>query len=166
MRLQISPVGVAAVVTSPSVEKVKTRQRPGRKPSPETQALIAAMGADHAAGKPKRTSDYITLLKHADPKKSDGAASQIVRREAKRIFGSVISRAPKAKASSSGQRGRKASPATGILREKLATDKASGAVRDASYYLRWLMDQKGIGVGLKGGRPIVYRELRAARVAG
>ena len=158
MRLQISPVGVAVAAPSPTGEK--RQRRGGRKATPSTQALISQMQADHAAGKAGSTAHYTAWLMAKEPGKSEGAASQIVRREAKRIFGKSLGRSKKAKA---GKPGRKASPATGVLREKLAHDKAAGELRDASHYLRWLMDQKGHGLGLKGARPIVYRELRAVR---
>jgi hypothetical protein len=41
--------------------------------------------------------------------------------------------------------------------------KAKGDVRDAGHYARWVVDQPGNKMGLKAAKPMVYRELRAAR---
>lgn len=162
MRLQISPVGLQ--VAAPAVSAV-AKGRPGRKPSPATLQLIQAMEADKATGKPGSTQAYLGILMAADPKRSEGAARQIVQREAKRIFGATLGRAKGKGRRKGGRRGggRQPNPVTVMLREKLAKDKEAGGLRDASHYVRWVVDQPGIKVGLKGARPIVYRELRAVR---
>ena len=71
----------------------------------------------------------------------------------------------KAKARKTTSRGGGRQPNTGtmLLRQKLAQDKEAGALRDATHYVRWLVDQPGANVGLKGARPIVYRELCNAK---
>jgi len=63
--------------------------------------------------------------------------------------------------SKGGPRGRKPSTATTMLREKLAKDKDAKALREAAFYIRWLVDKANIG--LKQAQPVVYRELRALR---
>jgi len=159
MRLQIGPVTATA---GPVVALTAPVGRRGRKPTAATVALIEAMQADRAAGAPRSTAAYVQVLRTADPKKSEGAAGQIVRREAKRIFGTTPRSAAKAKGGRTGKRGggRQPNPATVLLRQKLQEDKAKGDVRDATHYLRWIVDQPGVKIGLKGARPIVYRERR------
>lgn len=158
MRLTLSPAG--AIAPSP-VADVKARGKAGRRPSPATQALIAAMTAD--GGHPRSRSDYLDVLRQAGHKGSDNSADLIINREAKRIFGGRLGRGRKANVGKGRKGGRQASPATAILREKLAKDKASGELRDAPHYLRWVVDQPGVELGLKQARPIVYRELRQVR---
>jgi len=60
-----------------------------------------------------------------------------------------------------GPRGRKPSPATTMLREKLAKDKDAKTLREAAFYIRWVVDKAN--VGLKQAQPVVYRELRAIK---
>lgn len=159
-RLRISPEG-APPATGPAATRVG---RPGRKPSAATLKLIQAMEADKAAGKPGSTQGYLGILMSADSKRSEGAARQIVMREAKRIFGATLGRRNK-RGGKRGRRGggRRPNPVTVLLREKLAKDKEAGSLRDAAHYVRWVVDQPGTKIGLKGARPIVYRELRSAR---
>ena len=92
-------------------------------------------------------------------------ASLIVSREARRVFGQNLPRQKGLKRTRKPgkTRGRKASLETELLRAKIASDKAAGEVKDARHYLAWLMEQPGVTLGLKPARPIVYRELRAAR---
>lgn len=120
------------------------------------------MQADHARGSQRSRAEYLHVLRENGGPSSANAAGIIVLREAKRIFGKPLGRGKK---NAKGKRGggRQPSPATAMLREKLTHDKTSGDLRDAAHYLRWLMDQKGHGLGLKGARPIVYRELRTAK---
>jgi hypothetical protein len=159
VQLQISPVG--APIEKAASAPAKPPGRPGRKPSPSTLALIQAMEADKAAGTPKSTQDYMAILRERDPGKSDMAARQIVMREAKRIFGQTLGRGKSSAEGRPGRsRGRQPNPITVLLREKLAEDKSSGGLRDASHYVKWAVDQPGVKLGLKGVRPIVYREFR------
>jgi hypothetical protein len=153
MRLTLSPAASLAPSTEP-------RGRPGRKPSPATQALVAAMQTD--GSKPRGRLEYLRILREAGHKGSDNSAALIVNRESKRIFGKPLGRATE-KRSVGREGGREASPATVILRQKLEADKASGELRDAKHYVRWVVDQPGVKLGLKQARPIVYRELRLTR---
>jgi hypothetical protein len=124
------------------------------------------MEADVAAGGPRGRQDYLKILRDAGGPKSSNAAGIIVNREAKRAFGKPLGRGKKGRAKrGKGRRGggRQPSPATSLLREKLLKDKTAGELRDPPHYVRWVVDQPGVKIGLKAARPIVYRELRAAR---
>ncbi len=126
------------------------------------------MAKDSQAGHPKSRGDYLAVLMGAGGPESPNAAGVIVNREAKRAFGHPLGRGKAKGASKDGRKGarrggRQASPATAALRVKLAEDAAKGALRDAPFYVRWVVDQHGAKLGLKGARPIVYRELRAHR---
>ena len=163
VRIQLSPAGLAQASGGSNATPVP-KGKPGRRPGPATLKLVEAMQADAKAGGPRSRTEYVALLQDAGGPKTPNGAGLIVLREAKRIFGGPLGRGKKAKATGGRHgHGRQASPATALLREKLAADKAAGGLRDAAHYLRWLMDQKGHGLGLKAGRPIVYRELRAAK---
>jgi hypothetical protein len=119
------------------------------------------MQADAAAGRPRSYADYRDLLRKAG-NRSETSAQFIVAREAKRIFGRTLGRGGKGRRNAGkGGGGRKPSPLSVMLREKIQTDKGGEGLRDASHYVRWLVDKAGIG--LKKARPVVYRELRAAR---
>lgn len=126
--------------------------------------LREAMQADAQANRPRTRAVYLALLGEAGGPSSANAAGIIVNREAKRAFGRPLGPG-KAKAGKAGRRGggRQASPATVALRAKLQADKAKGDLRDPPHYVRWLVDQPGIKMGLKQARPVVYRELRQAR---
>ena len=130
----------------------------GRPPSPATRRLVDAMKKDAAKGGPRPRQDYLDVLRQAGGPRSDAAAGMILRREAKRIFGRPLGRAKAATPAKS--HGRKPGPHILSLREKLHTDKAASNLRNANHYVRWLLDQPGISLGLKQARPIVYRELR------
>lgn len=151
VRLQLSPAGVAV---APAVVK----GRPGRKPSPATQALQKAMAEDAQAGRKRSRAAYLQVLRDHGHN-SSASAGAIVAREAKRHFGAALGRSPKRARGRGG--GRQASPATAELRQKMADDAAKGELRDVNHYVRWLVDKAGIG--LKKARPIVYRELRRAK---
>jgi hypothetical protein len=161
MRIQLSPVGMAQELPGALPSK-PPRGKAGRKPGPATVKLIQAMQADAQAGAPRSRVEYISLLQAAGGPKTPNGAGLIVLREAKRIFGGPLGRGKKAQSSRRGA-GRQASPATAVLREKLKADKAAGPLREPVHYIRWLVDQPGVKIGLKGARPIVYRELRAAK---
>lgn len=135
----------------------------GRPPSPATQTLRAAMQQDSTAKAPRPREAYLKLLQEAGGPKSRNAAGIIVNREAKRFFGRSLGRGKRSAKGKGVKRGagRQASPATALLRAQLQQDKAQGSLRDAKYYVRWLVDK--VNMGLKGARPIVYRELRAVR---
>ena len=153
-KLQLSPVG-----TSPTQNRQS--RKPGRRPSPATQALIQAMASDASGSGPRSNDEYRQLLERAGHK-SKATAQGIVAREARRIFGRPLGRARKPQARAT-RRGRKPNPATLLLRERIAADKTNGTLREPPHYVRWIVDQPGIKMGLKAVRPIVYRELRAAR---
>src|SRR5437868_3344066 len=150
VRIQLSPVGMAVPVSSatahPMKDVVAPRGRPGRKPSPATVKLIEAMRADAAAGQPRTRTDYLAVLRGAGGPASDNAAGIIVNREAKRVFGAPLGRLAGIRRGKAGPRGR-GSPATAMLREKLAADKEKGDLRNAPYYTRWLVDQEGLQMG-------------------
>lgn len=136
----------------------KMASRPGRKPSPATQTVIAAMKED--GGKPRSRADYLAMLRRAGHRGSDHSAALIVNREAKRIFGRPLGRA-RSPEPVRRTPGRQASPATTMLRAKLADDRQRGGVAPAKTYVRWLVDHADVGI--RKARPIVYRELRAVR---
>jgi hypothetical protein len=160
IRLQISPAG--AVGPGLPGAPAKPKGRAGRKPSPATVALQAAMAEDAQTGRQRSRSAYIQVLKEHGHKASAASASVIVSREAKRAFGKPLGRGRKGRRGKAGRGGgRVASPATAHLREKIGDDKAKGDLRDTGHYVRWLVDKAGIG--LKKARPIVYRELRQAK---
>jgi hypothetical protein len=124
------------------------------------------MQADAAADKQRSRIEYLEVLRAAGHKGSDNSGGLIINREAKRVFGKSLGRQKglKRQVSKGGKRrGRGPASETVLLREKLQADKASGSLRDAKHYLGWLMDQPGVKIGLKPAKPIVYRELRAAR---
>jgi hypothetical protein len=160
VRIQLSPAGI--VVAAGRQVPMPTKGTPGRKPSPATVKLRETMQADAAAGTQRSRADYLTILTEAGGPKSSNAAGIIVNREAKRAFGHPLGRAKTRKARGR-KGGRQASPVTVLLREKLHADKTDGGLRDAPHYVRWVVDQPGVKMGLKQARPIVYRELRVAR---
>lgn len=162
VRFHISPVNGAT--STPAPVPAPVRGRPGRKPSPATVTLVRAMQADAAAGRPRGRQEYLRVLREAGGPASDNAAGIVINREAKRIFGASLSRVVKGRRAGgrAGKRGPK-SPATEKLRAKLAADKEAGDLRDAQYYIRWLVDQDDLKLGLMKARPIAYRELRVAR---
>jgi len=158
-RLRITPEGI----TAPDSKRGSAKGRPGRKPSAATIELIAAMQADKEMGKPGSTQDYLAVLRKADPTRSESAARQVVQREAKRVFGATLGRGKTIGKPRRPGGGRQPNPLTLKLRAKLAEDKAAGSLREASHYVRWMVDSPGVKLGLKGARPIVYRELRQIR---
>ncbi len=164
VRIQLSPAGLAPA--SPSAASGGARKAAGRPPSPATLKLREAMQADAQANRPRSRAAYLALLGEAGGPSSPNAAGIIVNREAKRAFGRPLGRGKgKARAGRRGGRkaGRQASPGTVALRTKLQADKANGGLRDAPHYVRWLVDQPGVKIGLKQARPVVYRELREAK---
>ncbi|MHB8632569.1 MAG: hypothetical protein ACYDBQ_01190, partial [Thermoplasmatota archaeon] len=131
-------------------------QRAGRPASPATVKVKEAMQADAAAGGPRPRSEYVAMVM-AGGVASQTAAGIIVAREAKRTFGHLL---PRSKAPAR-RGGRRASKPTGVMRARLAEDARNGSVGSVVHYVRWLVDEAGIG--LKQARPIVYRELRALK---
>ena len=133
----------------------------GRPPSAATQALIDAMQRDRAAGRARARAEYLAVLARAGHKGSPQSASLIVLREAKRIFGRPLGRRGRRAGTRAPGGGRKPGPATRLLRERLAKDKAAGTLHDAAHYVRWLVEKSN--QGMKRVRPVVYRELRALK---
>ncbi|MCA1820042.1 MAG: hypothetical protein LC620_08360 [Halobacteriales archaeon] len=150
IRFQLTPLLEAASASEGG-------KRRGRKPNPATQAVIDAMQADAAKGAPRSRAEYLSILEEAGHK-GTATAGIIIAREAKRAFGHTLGRA---KETGRGGGGRKASPLSAQLREKLQQDKAGEGLRDPAHYVRWLVDKSNLG--LKRVRPVVYRELRAAK---
>jgi hypothetical protein len=131
--------------------------------------LKAAMEKDQRAGKMRDRSYYLELLRSAGHSSSLTSANLIVSREAKRVFGRTLARRKglsRVKAGGGHTRGRRPSRETELLRNKLASDKASGQLRDGAHYVAWLMDQPGVTRGIRKTRPMVYRELRRIVVKG
>jgi hypothetical protein len=165
VRIPLSPVGAMG---APAPIASVPRKGAGRPPSAATLALREAMAKDAQGGHRRTRAHYLALLQGVGGPKSPNAAGIIVNREAKRAFGHPLGRG-KAKGASKGaakgrrRGGRQANPATAALRAKLAEDAAKGDLRDAPHYVRWVVDQPGNKLGLKGARPLVYRELRATR---
>ena len=110
---------------------------------------------------PRTRADYLEVLRGAGHKGSPNSAALIVNREAKRAFGKPLPRRQQAGPRLRTHSGRQASPATSMLREKLAEDKAGSGLREATHYVRWLVDKANVGI--QKARPVVYRELRALR---
>ena len=160
LRLQIGPADALPARSA----QVATGARRGRKPSPATAALAQAMQADASSGKPRSRQGYLQILREGGHQGSEASAGLIVAREAKRAFGMPLGRGKKARKAKNGRGGgRKASPATALLRNRLTADHAKGEVKEAGHYVRWVLDQPGVKLGIKGVRPIVYRELRAIK---
>lgn len=137
IRIQLPPAGVMgapAPIASPA------RKGAGRPPSAATLALRDAMAKDAQSEHPRSRAHYLAVLQGAGGPVSPNAAGIIINREAKRAFGHPLGRG-KAKGASKGARrgGRQASPATAALRAKLAEDAARGEVRDAPFYVRWVV---------------------------
>lgn len=138
----------------------------GRPPNPSTDQLRVMLRKDAAAGKLHEASHYIDWLSGIEKKAKATTIQQTVYRELRQVRGGKPAKrgragsrkAKGAKSDGSGP-GRQPHPATLQLREKLSKDKPE--LKDASHYIRWLVDAAGIG--LRQARPIVYRELRAAR---
>jgi len=161
MRLRLEAPAAGNMATAPAA---LAKGRPGRKPSPATQTLIAALQQDAAHGEPRTRQAYLAILTEAGHEGSPNSAYMILNREAKRIFGKPLGRSRAAKSRrKAGGRGPQRRHEAELLRERMAKDKADGGLREPSHYLRWLMDQKGISVGMKGARPIIYRVLREAK---
>jgi hypothetical protein len=164
IRILLSPAGRdAARAPRGDVPADKSTGRPGRKPSPATLQLVAAMQEDAAKGNPRTRSEYLDVLREAGYTGSAASGGAIVAREAKRILGGLRRRGARGPSTGAGKRGRQPSRATQLLRERLASDRAGNGLKDAAAYVKWLVDQPGVKMGLKQARPIVYRELRAAR---
>jgi hypothetical protein len=151
VRIQVTPLARAPAAAG--------KGRPGRKPSPSTQKLIELLQADLQKGEPGTIQAYTAYLRSQDKTRSETAASQVARREFKRIFGTAK---PK-RTGRRGAAGRPANPHAALVRQKLEVDQANGGLREASHYVRWLVDQPGVKLGLKPARPIVYGELRAVK---
>lgn len=175
IRMQLEPV-VAPAGARAKAERAPANAgaggRRGRKPSPATQALITAMEADKAAGMQRQRAEYLGVLHGAGYDGSEAGANQILMREAKRIFGHTLGRRGPAKKSAKrksakkateAEAGRRSSVATQLARGRVEADAAKGELQDATHYVRWLVRQEKANVGLKGARPIVYRELRRVR---
>lgn len=160
MRLTLAPAGLVA----PAAKVASPKGRPGRKASPATQALIAAMQADRP--KPRSRADYLSILREAGHTGGDNSAFLIMNREAKRIFGRPLGRGGASKAGRGKAvrgRGKPLAPAAATLRAKLIADWAGPGLQNPTHYIRWLVDQPGVTLGLKQARPVVYRELKRAR---
>lgn len=144
---------------------IKAKGKPGRPMSPATLKVRAAMQRDHSVGSMQDRNHYLGILRKGGHKGGEASAYVILNREAKRAFGRTLGRRKglTRKRTGGGKRGRHPAPETMLLREKLAHDKAAGGLRDAKHYLGWLMDQPDTKMGIKPARPIVYRELRAAK---
>lgn len=134
----------------------------GRPPSPATLALRAELEKNKVTGTVRSRAEYLQLLRDAGYKGSPSGAYLIVRREVRNILGKAIPKATKRPKSGPARRGgRRAGTETELLRKRLAQDSEGSGIRDASHYVRWLVDQNGVSKGLKQLRPIVYREMRA-----
>lgn len=136
----------------------------GRPPRPSTIELRAMLEKDAAAGGVKEASHYIEWLVGQEPKVAPTTLQQTAYREMRAIGGAPRTgkgRKARAAGNGTGKRGRQPNDATVVLREKLQKD--AGALENATTYIRWLVDKADIGI--KQARPIVYRELRAAKSA-
>jgi hypothetical protein len=134
-------------------------QGPGRPPRASTVALREMLARDAGSGRLKVSSHYIDWLSAQEPKSKRTTLQQTVYREMRSV---APKRGPgRRKGGKGGQAGRQPHPGTVILRERLAKDRSGDGLQDASHYVRWLVDKANLGI--KQARPIVYRELRAAK---
>lgn len=140
----------------------KGNRKGGRKPGPATQALVKVLQHDAASTTRQATAIYLGVLRRAGHEGSEDSARQIVAREVRRAF----SNAPAARSAKTAARvaarkgGRQVRPEVALVRAKIADDVVKGQKREATHYVRWLVDQPENRLGLKGARPLVYRELR------
>lgn len=162
VRIQPGPYGKGISVTPLGRPSARAAGK-GRPPRPSTIELRERLAADHAAGRLRAASDYVDWVAARDPKASRTGLQQTVYREL-RAFGAKPTGAGTARRRGKGPggpRGRQPNPATLLLREKLGKDKEAGGLREPNVYIRWLVEKTDMG--LKKVRPIVYRELRAAK---
>jgi hypothetical protein len=157
IRIDVDPRGAKG---APKPEA--TAPARGRKPSPATAALVKALHEDLVSGRQRLKADYLSVLRKAGHTGSDASANIIINRESKRVFRKPLPRARRnGSGTSPGTRGRPAANHTVVLRERLAADQQANSLREASFYVKWLIDQPDVQLGLKAARTIVYRELRA-----
>ncbi|MFO1532782.1 MAG: hypothetical protein ABR562_03650 [Thermoplasmatota archaeon] len=134
----------------------------GRPPRPSTLELRVMLAKDAAAEGLQQSSHYIDWLVAKEPKVARTTLQQTVYREMRAVGAPKAGRkGRKAARAGTGARGRAPHPATLLLREKLAKDGAAGALQAPAAYIRWVVDKADIGI--RQARPIVYRELRAAK---
>ncbi|MEA3189753.1 MAG: hypothetical protein QOD77_335 [Thermoplasmata archaeon] len=158
--------GVSIVPVRPRVAGRARREgagtgKAGRPPRPSTLELREVLAKDAASHKLHPASHYLEWLVGKEPKSKRTTLAQTVYRELRAVGGAPRARRRKGGADAGGKRGRAPHPATVALREKLVKDRDSGQVKEASHYVKWVVDKAGIG--LKQARPIVYRELRAVQ---
>lgn len=150
--------GVSLVPVRPRVAGRSRREggtgKAGRPPRPSTIELRELLAKDAGSKKLQTASHYLEWLVGKEPKAKRTTLAQTVYRELRAVGGAPRGRRGKG----DGKRGRAPHPATVALREKLQKDKDAGQVKEASHYVKWVVDKSGLG--LKQARPIVYRELR------
>jgi hypothetical protein len=165
VRIQPGPYGRGISVTplAGGAAATVSKQGKGRPPRPSTLELRARLQQDAASGHLRRAREYVDWVAQRDPKASRQGLQQTVYRELRGVGGTRGKRGRRGRGARApvkgGPRGRAPHPATVALRERLDKDKVAGALHDAAYYLRWVVEKSDIG--LKKARPIVYRELRA-----
>ncbi len=134
----------------------------GRPPRPSTLELREKLKADGEAGAIHPTGHYLEWLLEKDDDLAEATARSIVYRERRAALeaypGAEIRKGRRGRRGGE-TRGRKPSPATLKLRERLEADAREGSVQDPQFYIKWLIDQDK-EIGLKQARPIVYRERR------
>jgi site-specific recombinase XerD len=139
---------------------------PGRQPGRDTVKLRETLQADQASDTLQPRAAYLAIL-GAGKSRTKHAANFILNREAKRILGRPFGADPAPVAVAPvvvRKRGRKPSPPTVVLRERLQADVGGGKVRDASHYVRWLVAKPKLKVKAEQVRPLVWRELRLVRM--
>jgi len=134
----------------------------GRPPRPSTLELRTMLQKDAAGAGLKPAIHYIEWLVAKEPKVTRTTLQQTAYREIRAMGGAPRHNGRHKKGSAKASAaGRRPNPATAILRERLEKDSAGNGLQDAAAYIRYLVDKANIGI--KQARPIVYRELRAAK---
>lgn len=134
---------------------------------------MAALQKAAKAGQVPTRTDSLAILRKAGHQGSPESANLLAYRTEIRAYGRSLAgkraaagkkRSRKAKATKAhGKSGRLSSRETLLLRERIAADAAASQLQSPPTYVRWLVDQPGVKLGLKQARSLVYRELRRRR---
>lgn len=160
--ISLVPRGAATGRANPRTGSGNGRGRP---PRPSTLELRALLQKDAAGAGLKPAAHYIEWLVAKEPKVGRTTLQQTAYREIRAAGGAPRHNGRRKKAGKQEARGagagRKPNEATTLLRERLHKDREAGGFQEPAAYIRYLVDKANIGI--KQARPIVYRELRAAK---
>jgi hypothetical protein len=155
-----------SIVPGPSTTGATSFGGKGRPPRGSTLELRRLLQEDATMGAIRPARQYLDWMTDREPTARTNSLQQIVYRELRALRAQHPGlRLPSdgTGADKAGKRGpgRRAHPVTIMLREKIARDRAAGQLREPTHYIREIVQEANIGI--KRARPIVYRELRAAR---